>query len=57
MLCLLVTYIVGPHNVLQRLAISFVRKDEVAERMVLEDIEEYYSTHIDEMPANVDDII
>ena len=35
-------------------AINFVKADDVA---VLRDIEQYYSTQIDEMPVNVADLI
>ena len=35
-------------------AINFVKNDDVA---VLRDIEQFYSTQIDEMPANVNDLL
>jgi len=35
-------------------AINFVRKDDIR---ILRDIEQYYSTQIDEMPMNVADLI
>jgi ATP-dependent RNA helicase len=39
---------------LQGVAINFVRKDDIR---ILRDIEQYYSTQIDEMPMNVADLI
>lgn len=39
---------------LQGVAINFVRSDDIR---VLRDIEQYYSTQIDEMPMNVADLI
>jgi hypothetical protein len=43
-----------PPNVLQGVAINFVRSDDIR---ILRDIEQYYSTQIDEMPMNVADLI
>ncbi len=40
--------------VLQGVAINFVRTDDIR---ILRDIEQYYSTQIDEMPMNVADLI
>ena len=40
--------------VFQGVAINFVRKDDIR---ILRDIEQYYSTQIDEMPMNVADLI
>jgi hypothetical protein len=39
---------------LQGVAINFVRSDDIR---ILRDIEQYYSTQIDEMPMNVADLI
>lgn len=39
---------------MQGVAINFVRKDDIK---ILRDIEQYYSTQIDEMPMNVADLI
>jgi hypothetical protein len=39
---------------LQGVAINFVHKDDIR---ILRDIEQYYSTQIDEMPMNVADLI
>lgn len=41
-------------NVLQGVAINFVKTDDIK---ILRDIEQYYSTQIDEMPMNVADLI
>ncbi len=38
----------------QGVAINFVRSDDIR---ILRDIEQYYSTQIDEMPMNVADLI
>jgi len=42
------------HFFLQGVAINFVRSDDIR---ILRDIEQYYSTQIDEMPMNVADLI
>ncbi len=39
---------------LQGVAINFVKNDDIK---ILRDIEQYYSTQIDEMPMNVADLI
>lgn len=39
---------------IQGVAINFVKKDDIR---ILRDIEQYYSTQIDEMPMNVADLI
>lgn len=39
---------------LQGVAINFVKTDDVR---ILRDIEQYYSTQIDEMPMNIADMI
>ncbi|XP_065626250.1 uncharacterized protein LOC112033366 [Quercus suber] len=39
---------------LQGVAINFVKSDDIK---ILRDIEQYYSTQIDEMPMNVADLI
>lgn len=39
---------------LQGVAINFVKSDDIR---ILRDIEQYYSTQIDEMPMNVADLI
>ena len=39
---------------IQGVAINFVRSDDIR---ILRDIEQYYSTQIDEMPMNVADLI
>ena len=41
-------------NCLQGVAINFVKSDDIK---ILRDIEQYYSTQIDEMPMNVADLI
>jgi hypothetical protein len=41
-------------DLLQGVAINFVRSDDIR---ILRDIEQYYSTQIDEMPMNVADLI
>ena len=41
------------HNA-QGVAINFVKSDDIK---ILRDIEQYYSTQIDEMPMNVADVI
>lgn len=46
--------IVGPCLDLQGVAINFVKSDDIK---ILRDIEQYYSTQIDEMPMNVADLI
>ena len=40
--------------IVQGVAINFVRSDDIR---ILRDIEQYYSTQIDEMPMNVADLI
>jgi ATP-dependent RNA helicase len=45
---------VGPNHGLQGVAINFVKSDDIK---ILRDIEQYYSTQIDEMPMNVADLI
>ncbi len=42
------------HFFVQGVAINFVRSDDIR---ILRDIEQYYSTQIDEMPMNVADLI
>ena len=41
-------------EVVQGVAINFVKSDDIK---ILRDIEQYYSTQIDEMPMNVADLI
>lgn len=43
-----------PFKWLQGVAINFVKSDDIK---ILRDIEQYYSTQIDEMPMNVADLI
>lgn len=47
------TYEFFLHGV-QGVAINFVKSDDIK---ILRDIEQYYSTQIDEMPMNVADLI
>lgn len=47
------TYNLSNHG-LQGVAINFVKSDDIK---ILRDIEQYYSTQIDEMPMNVADLI
>jgi ATP-dependent RNA helicase len=42
------------HSFVQGVAINFVQSDDI---QILRDIEQYYSTQIDEMPMNVVDLI
>ena len=54
---LLLINLVGDNNFFhycQGVAINFVRSDDIR---ILRDIEQYYSTQIDEMPMNVADLI
>ena len=44
----------GPHFCVQGVAINFVKNDDIK---ILRDIEQYYSTQIDEMPMNVADLL
>ena len=56
-LLLLLTNLVVDNNIrliVQGVAINFVRSDDIR---ILRDIEQYYSTQIDEMPMNVADLI
>jgi len=48
-----ITYNWSNHG-LQGVAINFVKSDDIK---ILRDIEQYYSTQIDEMPMNVADLI
>lgn len=41
-------------GITQGVAINFVKSDDIK---ILRDIEQYYSTQIDEMPMNVADLI
>ena len=57
LILLLLINLVGDNNFLlncQGVAINFVRSDDIR---ILRDIEQYYSTQIDEMPMNVADLI
>jgi ATP-dependent RNA helicase len=56
-LLLLCLSLIDDNNLLldiQGVAINFVRSDDIR---ILRDIEQYYSTQIDEMPMNVADLI